>query len=220
MPVNFGHARSFRRAVTKTRVHRVFLKTAFWAWAVALFVLATSLTAAHFYVLPKPGKTDVALERSLNGLRSPGDRRGWLAVHVLYAQCRCSRGILSHLASTARPHQVREKVLLVGANPEIAPLLTELAARGIQVVNTSAAELRDRYHVQAAPLLLVSGPDGALRYSGGYTERKQGQLIRDLEVMQELVQNHEPPELPVFGCAVSRQLQQLLDPLALKARSP
>jgi hypothetical protein len=201
-------------------MRRAISSAAFWVWAVVLFVTATSLTAAHLYALPKPAKTDVGLAHALNGLRSVNEREAWLAVHVLYAQCRCSRRIVRHLASSARPTGVREKVLLVGSNPEIAEDLRALAARSFQIIDTSAAELRDRYHVQAAPLFVVLGPDGAVRYTGGYTPRKQGLDIQDLTILSGLVANEKTLELPVFGCAVSRELQRLLDPLSLRAPNP
>jgi len=195
------------------------LRVAFWTWAIVLFVTATSLMAAHLYALPKPADDDALLASSLNGLRSKTER-GWLAVHVLYAECRCSRRILSHLAIDARPRGVSEKLLLVGANPELEPELSRISGRGFEIIRTTSTELRERFHVQAVPLLLVLGPDGVVRYSGGYTERKQGLDVRDRQIIVGLIENRPAPELPVFGCAVSKELQRLLDPLALKARSP
>jgi hypothetical protein len=198
---------------------RLVATTAFWVWVVVLFVIATSLGAAHLHALPKPTRSDAALPHAVNELRSDREQNAWLAVHVLYAQCRCSQGILRHLASGSRPASVVEKVLLVGETPGIASELRALSARNFRIVTVSADELRDRYHVEAAPLLLVLGPDGAVRYSGGYTDRKQGPVIRDRAILAELMSQKETRELPVFGCAVSRELQRLLDPLALKERN-
>jgi hypothetical protein len=180
------------------------------------FVAATSLGAAHLYALPAPNRTDQTLLHAANELRSDKERNAWVAVHVLYAQCRCSQGILKHLASEPRPRGVAEKILLVGQNAAIASELRALAARSFRIVTVGPDELRDRYHVQAAPLMLVLGPDGALRYSGGYTQHKQGPVIRDRVILAELMSKNETSELPVFGCGVSRELQRLLDPLALK----
>jgi hypothetical protein len=206
-------------SVTRLLTKNTASRAAFWIWAVMLFALATSLTAAHLYALPKPADDDTVLASSLNGLRAESER-SWLAVHVLYAQCRCSRRILDHLALDARPQGVSEKVLLVGTNAELSSDLRRMSDRGFEIINTTSSELRERFHVQAVPLLLVLGPDGVIRYSGGYTERKQGLDIRDRQIIEGLVENRPAPELPVFGCAVSKQLQRLLDPLALKARSP
>jgi hypothetical protein len=202
------------------RLRQAISSAAFWLWAVVLFTAATSLTAAHLYALPKPAKTDLALAQALNGIRSSNEREAWLAVHVLYAQCRCSRRIVHHLAASKRPEGLREKLLLVGSNPEIASDLRALTGRGFQIVDTSAAELRDRYHVQAAPLFVVVAPNGAIRYSGGYTPRKQGLDIQDLSILNGVVKNETTLELPVFGCAVSQELRRLLDPLSLRATTP
>jgi hypothetical protein len=193
--------------------------TAFWVWVVVLFVIATSLGAAHLHALPKPARADAALSHALNQLRSDKERNAWLAVHVLYAQCRCSQGILRHLASNPRPASVVEKLLLVGQNPGIAPELRALTGRNFGILAVTAHELRDRYRVEAAPLMLVLAPDGTVRYSGGYTDHKQGPVIKDRAILAELMSRKEARELPVFGCAVSRELQRLLDPLALKEQS-
>ncbi|HMJ15092.1 MAG TPA: hypothetical protein VK524_26945 [Polyangiaceae bacterium] len=199
------------------RGKRVLMKIAFVVWAGALFITATSLSAAHFYAQPAPDSKDAALERALDSLRSTNDAKRWLAVHVLYAQCRCSRRILQHLATSPRPGQVREKLLLVGWNEELAPTLRQIAARGFEITRTTPAELRDRFHVEAAPLLLVVEPQGTVRYAGGYTERKQGPNPLDREIITKLIAHRAADPLPPFGCAVSKELQEILDPLALRA---
>ena len=198
---------------------RIVTTTAFWLWVVVLFVTTTSLGVAHLYPLPKPTRADRTLLHAANRLRFAEERNAWLAVHVLYAQCRCSRDILKHLATERRPAGVIEKILLVGKNPAIDAELRVLTRRRFRIIAASADELRDRYHVRAAPLMLVLGPNGALRYSGGYTQSKQSLAIRDHAILAELMSQKETSELPVFGCAVSKDLQRLLDPLALKESS-
>jgi hypothetical protein len=198
------------------RRKRILSKSAFFVWATLLFVTSSSLTAAHFYTLPKPDSADSALERGLASLRSPAERHDWLTVHVLYAQCRCSRKILEHLATSKRPSRTREKLLLVGSRDELTTTLDAIAKRGFGIVRTTPKELRDRFHVQAAPLLLVVSPEGKIRYAGGYTEHKQGPNPRDAEIVSALIANGHPNALPLFGCAVSDELRKLLDPLSLK----
>ena len=189
---------------------------AFWIWVAILFVAGTSLAAAHF-ALPKPDVKSQALERALSSLRSQSGEQKWLAVHVLYAQCRCSRNILEHLAASRRPAGFSEKVLLVGERRELDPLLRRMSDRGMDVRRTTVTELQSKFHVEAAPLLLVVDPRGTVRYSGGYTERKQGLDVRDAEIMARLARQQAVAELPLFGCAVSDGLRKLLDPLQLKA---
>jgi hypothetical protein len=198
--------------------HRRFLSHGMFSlWAVLAFVATTSLMAAHLYALPRPDDSDPKLQGAVNSLRTAADRGRWLAVHVLYAQCRCSQRILDHLATSPRPATTREKLLIVGSIEELATTLGRVAARGFDVIETTPVELRDRFHVQAAPLLLVMDPQGSVRYAGGYTERKQGLAIRDVDIIGRLASNQQAEELPLFGCAVSKQLRQLLDPFSLRA---
>jgi hypothetical protein len=203
--------------MTLAAAQRVITHGAFFVWVGVLFVVGTSLSAAHFYTLPKPAPEDPGLRHSVNALRSAAEDRAWLAVHVLYAQCRCSRRILDHLGSSKRPSGIREKLLVVGQLDAIEPALRRIRGRGFEVVRTTATELRDQFHVASAPLLLVLSPDGRAVYSGGYTERKQGPTPRDGEIIARLMENQPTQELPLFGCAVSKELQSLLDPIGIRS---
>ena len=176
------------------------------------FVVAASLMAAHAYTLPTPAAEDDALVDAVGRLREPDEAR-WLVVHVLYAECRCSQRIFDHLLASTRPSGVTEKVLLVGQREEFA---AAARARGIAVLDVTPRELADDYRIESAPLLLVVAPDGAVRYAGGYTERKQGPEIEDVELIERLLRDETTTPLPLFGCAVSERLQAILDPLGLE----
>jgi len=130
---------------------------------------------------------------------------------VLYAACRCSQGIIEHLAASSRPPATVEKILWVGGE---SAALGGAARGGFEVIHTSAEELAERYGIEAAPLLLVADPAGRLRYAGGYTQRKQGSDVRDVEIIRDLQSGGATSSLPLFGCAVSRGLQRRLDPLS------
>ena len=183
----------------------------FTAWATITSILMATLMVAHWYTLPTPASTDPVTQSALVRLRTGG--AGWLAVHVLYVQCACSKRILDHLLTSDRPAGYEEKVLLVG---EDAPLRDGLAARGYEVIGVGHAELQRDYHIEAAPLLVVLSPEDTIEYIGGYTARKQGPDILDVSLMSDLVARHAATPLPAFGCGVSRRLQALLDPLGLK----
>jgi hypothetical protein len=188
-------------------------KLAFAMWACASLALVASLMVAHWYILPSPDKGDPVTSRALAALRGPGDAERWLAVHVLYGRCRCSQRIVDHLVATRRPEGVKEVILLVGEDPGHG----ERAARaGFTVVRLSPAELERDYHIVAAPLLAIVAPDGSLRYTGGYTGHKQGPDIRDVALIEETRARGSASPLPLFGCAVSKELQELIDPLRLK----
>lgn len=194
---------------------RACSRAAFAAWAALSFVVATSLAAAHFYTLPKPDSSDISLLAAIKSLRDGGDAGRWLAVHVLYAECRCSRRILEHLASSTRPVGVQEKLLLVGTPEQATAARRLVGLRGFEVVKTNPEALWARFHIQAAPLLLVADPGDVVRYAGGYSERKQGFALLDTEIIRELVTKRQPAELPLFGCAVSKELQGVLDPVSV-----
>ena len=65
-------------------------------------------------------------------------------------------------------------------------------------------------------MLVVSDPDDHIRYAAGYTSRQQGPDPRDVSIIRGLIAEQNPGVLPVFGCSVSRSLQRLLDPFAIK----
>jgi hypothetical protein len=191
-------------------------RAAFWLWAPTLLLIVATLMVGHWYSLPKPAHDDRALEQAMRALRT-GDARGdWTVVHALYSKCRCSQRILSHLFSRRPLAGTTEVIVLVGSHPEY-----ELRARqsGFELDVVSPEELSQKYHFEAAPLFAVSDPNGRLRYVGGYTDRKQGLAVRDVEIIHALQANGSPRELPLFGCAVSRSLQAVLDPLGIKNRT-
>jgi hypothetical protein len=191
---------------------RVGARLLLGAWAALAFVVAASLMAAHTYTLPTPAVADDTFVGAIDTLRERDDT-GWLVVHVLYAECRCSQRIFDHLLGSTRPADVTEKVLLVGQRDDFA---ASARARGIAVVNVTPRELAAHYRIESAPLLLVVDPAGDVRYAGGYTERKQGPEIEDVELIERLLREESTTPLPLFGCAVSERLQAILDPLGIE----
>lgn len=180
---------------------RVWLaRAALVAWFLGVLVVGAGLLARHLVALPAP-PSDPRFASAMNGLRSsPGDR--WLAVHVLYGECRCSHRIAAHLAETARPTGWEEVVLWAGTSEPPAAL-----RRGFEVRRVSRAELA-RWGVEAAPLLAVLDPGGGVRYAGGYTERKQGPVVDDARIFAAAQKSHLVAALPVLGCAISERLER------------
>jgi hypothetical protein len=204
-----------RSACHHVRKSSDFLQTlvrlVFGVWVVAMTGLGALLLSKHAIALPAPAKEDPALEAAVQGLPETGTG-SWSVLHVLYAKCRCSERIVDHLVSSTRPSHVHERVLLVADDGAFGE---RLRAAGFTVVPATADELRDRYNVEAAPLFVVSAPDGALRYAGGYTREKQGADIRDLAIIDELLSDGVPDALPTVGCAVSEELRAVLNPLGI-----
>jgi hypothetical protein len=195
----------------RIQAKRIAARVGLAAWLLGMLAIGSSLLARHALALPRP-IADAALARSMATLREPGNVGRWMAVHVLYTECRCSRVLVEHLLSTRRPNNVVEKVLLVGRDADLEARLT---AGGFHVVQVRPAELAERYHVAAVPLLIVTAPDESVRYVGGYTTRKQGPDPRDLEIIAGAREERPLASLPVLGCAVSDKLRAMLNPLGL-----
>lgn len=185
----------------------------FWIWVPLALALGTTLLATHWHSLPVPEDRDGRLDVELAGLRTHGDQDRWLVVHVLYAACGCSRNVLEHLVHDPRPSDLAERIVMVGTNPEIDALLL---SSPLPIVRLDERELAERFAIEAAPLLLVVDPQGTLRYRGGYTEHKQGKLLRDVAIIDGLRADHDVAALPLFGCAVTDRLRRLLDPFGLR----
>ncbi len=191
----------------------LLVKVGFAAWAALLMVVVGTLMVGHWYTLPKPDKDDVVLTKALAKLRGSGESDAWMSVHVLYTECRCSQRVFDHLFTSKRIEGVSEKILLVGEDADIE---SRAKRAGYDVTVLSPAELNTRFSLESAPLLLVLNPEGSIVYSGGYTKRKQGPDIRDVAIMNSLMKNDSPDELPLYGCGTSAELQSLLDPLGIK----
>lgn len=188
-------------------------KVALAVWALLAFLITGSLASAHLYTLPAPPKAKPQLVQALAARRQPGERGHVSVSHVLYAACPCSQRIVDHLVQRGARGDVAESVLLVGNDRTLAKRL-ERAAYRVEIVSPRA--LREHYAIEAAPLLIISQPNDTIAYLGGYTERKQGLPIRDVELIERVKRGASLLELPLFGCATSRALQRLLDPFALK----
>jgi hypothetical protein len=181
-------------------------------WALALFLVTSSLATAHWYALPRPDHGDPRLRQLLATPRASADGR-WLAVHTLYAHCRCSQRIVEHLLRRGALADVTERVVMVGRGDAMEAALRDA---GFGLSSIPVGELKKRYGVTSVPLLIVADPSERVRYAAGYTTRQQGPDVRDVSIIRELMSDHEASELPVFGCALSRALQRTLDPLGLK----
>ncbi len=172
-------------------------------WLVGMLLVGAALLAKHVVALPVPSADD-QLARSAASLRAASDRGQWLAIHVLYAECRCSQRIVHHLVSSARPAGVHELVLWVGNHAPASELTNRLRVRSV-----TASQLA-QMGISAAPLLILLDPEDHLRYVGGYSERKQGPQIDDLRILASARQGRAVAAHPLFGCAVSERLKQQL----------
>lgn len=168
------------------------------------------MLAAHVLTLPVPDPGDPGLAE---GVRSSAVGGRWTVLHALSSECRCSGRVLDQLFATARPAGLTEVILLVGPTGDIP---SRAAAHGFRFESLTAQELTDRYSIPAVPLLVVADPAGIVRYSGGYTARKQGPQIEDLDVIAALREGRDISELPLYGCPVNTALKASIDPIGIR----
>lgn len=186
---------------------------ALWLWAVVAFAVTGSLASAHEYTLPHPERSDPQLNAALAAQHTAAGAGRFGVTHVMYAACSCSQNIIDHLEQRGARTDVSELVVLVGRDAELSLRITRA---GYRIDNVEPAELKNKYGLEAAPLLIIADARGQIAYMGGYTEQKQGRDIRDSALIDELLAGKHTIELPLLGCAVSRALQRVLDPFGLK----
>ena len=188
-------------------------------WVALCLLIGALLLARHLLTLPTPAAGDPALRRAIALQRRPEQRDRWIALHVLYEDCGCSRRVLDHLRDGGRPTDVVERIVYITEHPDTAgATLAEFAARGFELDVVSPEQLVARYDLEAAPLLVVVDPHDQIRYLGGYTPRKQTAGIHDTGLIEATRLGLPLVPLPVFGCAVSRALRTTLDPLGIDTR--
>jgi hypothetical protein len=193
-----GRSTSF--FVTK-RLRKGLGKTTLVLWFAAMTLCSAGLLARHLLALPTPEKSEL-LGKRLGALRTMPHT--WFAVHVLSGECRCSLRVASHLVDSTRPTGWSELVLWVGGGEPPADLASQFEVRRV------TAQQLAGYGIEAAPLLVAMAPDDQVRYVGGYTDRKQGPVFHDLEVLAAARETGEIEGRPLFGCATSDRLREAL----------
>ena len=181
-------------------------------WFAAMSFVCSTLMIGHWVQLPtpkvgsrQPFATDSDTSVSLK----------WRALHFLSSECVCSQRILKHLLQREPLSDIEEKIIIVGGLDATRELV---AGSRFAIDWTSPEELKSKYGVEAAPLLVVLDSDETIRYSGAYTARKQAYPIQDVLLIKRALAGESIQSLPLFGCGVSGEMQSLTDPLGLKKK--
>jgi hypothetical protein len=198
----------------------VATRVVFGVWLVGFLVIGAYLLAPHLLTLPVPEANDAQLQRSV-AQRLPSQHGRWLVLHVLDEDCPCSRRVLDHLLAGPRPSGPAERVVWIsGAHDPgrttATTAITAIRARGFDLDIVAPDQLEQRYHLEAAPLLVVLDPTDAVRYLGGYTPRKQADDVRDRAIITAVQRGERVKPLPTFGCAVGAALRTTIDPLKIR----
>jgi hypothetical protein len=176
-------------------------------WGLVMALMGAVLLGRHLPALPLPTAEDPRIAAAAAAAR-PAEARGWVAYHVLFTDCDCSRGVAEALVGSPHLLGLSEQVLLVG---EDDALEAALVASGRPVHHLSAGDLVDRWGVEAAPAAVVIDENNVVRAVSGYTDRKQAASVHWPELYHRAVAG-EPPALPLYGCATSRRLRDRTHP--------
>lgn len=182
-------------------------------WLAGGTALGGLLISRHIAALPVPPRGDPALAAAVQEVLPPSGGR-LRAIHALYRGCACSRRTIAHLLERRALPDVDELVLAVDDDGRPGPADAALRAAGFAVRVVTPLELRARFHLEAAPVLIVARPGGELAYVGGYN-RHAKTLPQDAAILGELARGSAAPARPVFGCPTSARLARALDPLGL-----
>lgn len=198
----------------RSKLTKVLARMAFALWIPVVLVPGSYLLARHVLTLPKPTSVDPILVDTIRTMRRAEAPSPWFAMHVLSAECGCSQRVLANLLKRRPLPGFREQIVLVGGDdPEVEKNAREL---GYGFDRVTSDELVQRYHLEAAPVMVVADAKNQIKYLGGYADRKQGEVIRDTDVLTRLVAGAAVEPLPLFGCAVSKRLQTEINPLGIR----
>ncbi len=183
-------------------------------WAVGMTVIVSCLMVGHWVSLPKPEVGQTLIPTTAISQPKVSKEMPYTAFHFLYADCPCSRRVLTHVLDRAPVHGVAENLVIIGSKTE--ELAANALRQGFALDAVAEDELLGKYGVESAPLLVVVDQSGQIVYSGGYTSRKQGLDYHDVNVLQALLDGEAVENFPLYGCAVSERLKDLVDPLGIK----
>lgn len=140
----------------------------------------------------------------------PGNE--YFFVHVLGANCGCSKRVLAYLTERSAPALVQEKIILVEGS---LPHEEKLLQAGIEIEKITPEELKSKYGLESAPQFFVLNREGKTLYAGGYKKYEETDF-RDIEIFEGLKQGRSIASYPVFGCAFGKKLKDKMDPFKFK----
>jgi hypothetical protein len=183
-------------------------------WAGTLCLIVAGLMAGHWIPLPHPeAGSQLITAETENAIQSTNDDAAYFTFHFLYSDCPCSRRALTQVVKRKPIAFANERIVLVGNN---SALETSAIDQGYEVEVVTPETLKSKYGVESAPLLVVTDERGKVRYAGGYTSRKQGLDFQDTRIITDTISGKTVDGLPLYGCAVSKNLKAIIDPLNLK----
>jgi len=183
------------------------------AWLGLSLVGIASLGVSHTAPMPRPSP-EQRLTRALLDLRARTKEP--FLVHVIYARCSCTERLFKHLVERRALAGMDEEIVFVG---EDDAKKARARAAGYRFTTVTPAELESRFGLQVAPVLFAFTPEGRLAYAGGYFDRPAAVVALDQRIVSDVEHGVDAQPLPVYGCAVSPELQKSVDPLGIVYRN-
>jgi hypothetical protein len=194
----------------RTRNGTIALSFLFGVWLVGISVPLATLAAQH----------DLPLAlRAAPGSRTQDARRaasGATILHVLAADCECSRAVAEHLVGRGANENEREVVWIVG---DAGRLRDRLEHEGYRTDVVSADAVQESLGVAGAPVLFVYERDSdAVLYAGGYAPRRPSRPgdVQVGAIVSAVRAGESPRPHPAYGCIVGSDLRRRVDPLGLQ----
>lgn len=175
------------------------------SWVIAILFVTSTMHAGHLVSF----KNSVVSNLEEIGILEKSKK--WGMVHVLGKGCSCSEFVADHLIKRGPKKDADEKILIVG-DFDYSKKLKEAGFNVGEYKNTKG-------FIKGVPMLVVHDADNTVQYSGGYAPHVITPVtpIEDLKIYKDL--QHGSKDViayGIMGCAVSKKLQKLLDPLNLK----
>jgi translation initiation factor 2 beta subunit (eIF-2beta)/eIF-5 len=145
-----------------------------------------------------------------NKITLDSNDKSWGMVHILGEGCGCSEIIAEHLIKRKALPNTHEKVYFIGSFPQYEQ---KLKAAGFSVEEKPEV----KKYLEGLPMLIVHNPKGEVKYSGGYAHKIITPITKllDQEIYTKVKNNTATEKLLIAGCAVSKQIQNQIDPLGL-----
>ena len=181
-------------------------------WVLLISIVITLMHSWHLisFELPSfaksPSKHQAFDDREMNQ---------WYVYHILGEGCSCSTLIMNFLTSRKELDGVNEKILWVGKQ-DTWKKKAENNGFAFELVN-----YKEKSELAGLPAMLIF--DGAKqKYTGGYANRfiSTTAHIQADEIIKKTMSRNNLASLPIRGCALSKRLQDYIDPLNIKYGSP
>ena len=169
----------------------------------------------HWVSLPKPDRGSVLRVPIHESDFAEALENSKLSIfHFLYKDCSCSQRVFQYLIQRKAHPVATEVIVMIDGN---TAQRKEASDSGFMFFTTTPEKLFNQFGIESAPLLVASNPSSVIQYSGGYTSRKQGLDFIDGQVIEDLLAGKQVYENPVYGCGVSEQLKDIVDPFRIRS---